>query len=852
MLWSLFQLLILRRLRDRPLVSVLTVVSIALGVAVFLAIRITNTSATAAFQSTLDVVSGRSHLVVSARTEDLDEDFFPQVAQVEGIAAATPLVEGYAVLPEHPGEYLHLFGVDLFTNAPFLPPQTEEGFTGEFDTEAFLSQAATVSLSEAMRERCGLVEGEAVLLEIDGRRVEVQVSAMGSEAFLGSGQSSHQAIMDIGWAQELLGRVGGLSSVQVRLENPREIDLMIERLRGQLGQANLAIAPPEARSRQVGNMLSGFQLNLTALSLIALLVGVFLVYSTSVASVVQRRPEIGTLKSLGASPAQIRGLFLGEALCFGALGIVLGSLGGILLARALTSAVGETISAHYLLLTIENLALAPTDFVWGALAGLTACVVGSLAPAAEAARVDPVQALHPGRLQERQLGRVAGMALWGLLLIGLAGLLSWLALETGPPWLSFLACLSLTFGCALPCPWVADRLGKGILRSSLVFPVSLQLGFQTFQRSLHRSGVTIAALMTALAMTTGVTLMIASFRDTVGTWIGQSMHADLYLTPAANEVLGLQSLFPTTLYQKLQQAEWVEKTETVREVPLTLVDGEATTLRVIDARDGNRYRFLGGDHLQKFQAAQEEGAVMVSEAYARRFQVGEGDSIWLPTPQGEREFQIAGVYFDYSDDRGRIVLWREHFRSLWQEDRFHSLSLTLRGPLPPERAIEKIRELAAGEGALQIYSNRTLRERVFEIFDQTFAITYALRGVALVVAVLGIVLTLTTLIRERAREVSVLRSLGGSPWQVQALHWTEAGCIGLVSSLVGVGCGFGLALILTWVVNRAFFGWTIQFAPNLTDLLLTPLAATLAAIVASLLPAKAAASQPIASSLRTE
>ena len=224
----------------------------------------------------------------------------------------------------------------------------------------------------------------------------------------------------------------------------------------------------------------------------------------------------------------------------------------------------------------------------------------------------------------------------------------------------------------------------------------------------------------------------------------------------------------------------------------------------------------------------------------------------IPTPDGPREFIIAGVYYDYSRDAGLVAISRENFVRHWHDERIMSVGLYLKHPATLDETAAHLRRTYNQHGEFLIYSNRAIRERVFEIFGQTFRITNVLRVIAVVIAVIGIFLTLTTLVTEREREIGVLRAIGASRAQIQGIVLTESALIGLLSSTLGILAGLALSVVLTYVINKAFFGWTIQLAIPWLSVLLTPAWILLAALAAGWLPAVRAGRVPIAAAIRTE
>ncbi|MEM1297135.1 MAG: FtsX-like permease family protein, partial [Verrucomicrobiota bacterium] len=662
------------------------------------------------------------------------------------------------------------------------------------------------------------------------------------------------AVMDIGWVQELYSNAGRLTSIQILLQDPSQIGKARDALASQL-PPDAVVQAPEQRSQQVQRMLDGFQLNITALSMVSILVGVFLIYNSVSASVVRRRREIGILRSTGASPKQVRGVFLAEGLFLGIPGVLLGIPLGTLLAGMLIGDVSQTISSHYILVNATQITVASRDVLVAILYGIGATLVGAYLPALEASRVPPLSALRPNRAVEAKDLPVKRLLIFGLVALLLAVLFSWKALTTGPAWVSFLACLSLAIGASLSTPWIcrwlaywASRWNKGQSHTAML----VRLASDNLGRSLHRSAVTVAALMMAVSMTIGVTVMVSSFRNTIDLWINQAMKADVYVTAAASEVLGFQAFLPPEIVAYLETRSDVTSIETYRQSMIHLQDGTHFMLGAVGNPARKTLRFIGGEGDRKVEMFEKPGYALATESLALKLDLKEGSLLKLPTPAGEREFTIAGVYYDYSDDRGKLVLTKEEYKEHWGDERIHSFSVFLNDPAAAPEVHEELQDRFSDKGELAIYSNQTIRERIFEVFDQTFAVTYVLRSIAILVAIFGVSLSLATLVMERTRDIGIFRAIGASRGQVRMVYLVEAGFTGLFGSLIGIACGLGMAVILTLVVNKSFFGWTIQLQVPWAEVWATPLWLVPVAILAGLIPASSAARIEVSEAVRGE
>jgi putative ABC transport system permease protein len=361
--------------------------------------------------------------------------------------------------------------------------------------------------------------------------------------------------------------------------------------------------------------------------------------------------------------------------------------------------------------------------------------------------------------------------------------------------------------------------------------------------------VTVAALAVAVAMVVGVSVMVFSFRKTVEAWINDTLLADLFVTPAGNESGG-SSFFPADVIEFLSKHPAVETVDTFREIEVPMGDTEVTMAVIRGER--RQFQFLHGDRAELMRRFHAEACVFVSESFARRQRVRVGDTIPLTTPDRSRPFPIAAVFYDYTRDQGIVYMSTENFARFWHDDRVHSVAVYLR---PNHRGDQVTKTLWSQFGPhrhFTIFSNQLLRQRVFEIFDQTFSVTYVLLAISLFVAITGIFLALTILITERQRELAILRAIGASAGQIRKLLLSETAMLGALAAAIGLASGICLSMVLTGVINRAFFGWTIHLAFPWRTLLFTPIWILVAAVVAGIVPAWRASRMVLADNLRDE
>jgi putative ABC transport system permease protein len=852
--FRIFRWHVFRHLRRHPLLGLLNILSVALGVSVYLATQIANHSANRAFAATIDLVAGKAELQITAPGGHLPETALPRVASAPGVSAATPIVRGLVTLPDFPGEYLEVLGIDVFTNAPFRTFDPTNFDTTEFDLQRWLGEPNSIAVSEEFVRRHRLKAGERIRGRVGVTDHELSIGFLirGDNAF-----DPHFAAMDIGWAQELFGRRGELSVIQLKLAKPHEREPAIAALREILPK-DARVAAPAQRTEEVEKMLGGFELNLTAMSLVSLLVGMFLIYNTVSASVVRRHHEIGILRSLGVTRNEIRALFLAEAVVLGAIGSLLGLIGGLALAQVLVGTVAETISSLYVLVNVREVAVQPWTFALAWIIGLGSVIASAWFPAQAAAKEDPVDALHGGTRLERSVRPSPVWLVSGLLSVFLAAAFSFLALSTGPRWLGFGAAFLVLAGFSFLVPRVVLHFSKGVgkllrrLRPHRrTVRMETELAAANLSRALLRNSVTVAALALAVAMTVGVSVMVFSFRKTVEAWINDTLIADLFITPASNEVAGADSFVPPPVLQFLAGHPAVETIDTFREMELPMGE-KHVTVAVIRGSERRHFQFLRGNNSALMRRFHDEPCVFVSESFARRNRLREGDVIELTAPDGLRQFSVAAIFYDYTRDQGIVYLSAKNFVSFWHDDRVNSVAVYVKKDRDAEEVSAAFRAEFSRDGQFAIYSNQSLRRRIFEIFDQTFAVTYVLLAIAVFVAIAGIFLSLTILIAERQRELAILRAIGASTAQIRKLLLSETAMLGALAAAVGMVSGICLSMVLTGVINRAFFGWTIHLAFPWRSLSLTPVWILAAAIIAGIVPAWRASRMILADNLRNE
>lgn len=849
----------LRYLLRHPWQFGLAVVGVALGVAVVVSIGLANASARRAFTLSSEAVTGKATHQVVGGPAGIPDTAFRRLELEGGIEKAAPVVEGWVAVPEKPGSparTLHLLGVDPFSEGPFrsylggAAGGSRQGQTS-IDLGPLLTRPGACVLAAGTAREMGLRPGEAFTVRAEGagRRL-VLAGTLEPEDANTRRAIADLLVMDIASAQEILNRIGRIDRIDLILDEGKAGQRALARAAAAL-PPGAQILPAAGRTRTIEEMTRAFRLNLTALSLLALVCGAFLIYNTMTFSVVQRRQWIGTLRALGVSRREIFGLVLGEALAVAVLGTGLGLGAGVLLGRGLVRLVTQTINDLYFAVSVRELAVPPSTLALGAILGLGATLLAALVPAVEATQAPPRAALLRSTLEARLRRSLPRTALLGVVLLAGGGAL----LLPRSLAVSFAGLFAVILGCALLAP-VATVLLMWLLRRPLgaLLGVLGRMAAGGVVASLSRTAVAIAALVIAVSVTVGIGVMIDSFRQTVVRWLGMTLQSDVYVTaPTRSGGLGGAALDPR-LVQRAIALPGVAGGHTIRRVAIPSPSGP---IRLVvmggDPRSIEKlYEFKEGNPARIWPELWSGDAVLVSEPYASRTGAGAGSTVRLRTEQGDRDFRVTGVFYDYASDQGVVLMSRPTYQRHWNDPSISGFALDLTPGADPDRVVERLRATIGAERALSIQSNRSLKKISLEIFDRTFLITSVLRLLAGLVAFIGVLSSLMALQLERARELGVLRANGMTPGQVWQLVTSQTGLMGLAAGLLSLPVGLTLAAVMIYVINRRSFGWTIRMELSPRVLLEALLLALAAALLAGLYPAYKMARTSPALALREE
>ncbi|MEE8522349.1 MAG: FtsX-like permease family protein [Thermoanaerobaculia bacterium] len=831
----------------------LSTLGVAIAVAVVVGIDVANASAERAFLLSVEGVAGRATHEIAAGARGVDEAVYRRLRVDAGFRRLAPVAEGYVTSDRLPSRPLRLFGVDPFAEALF------RGFTRTLhsgprsgDLGRFLTEPGAVLAGAELAAELGLDVGDTFEVRFAGRRHRlVLIGLLEPGDDLGRSASRDLLVADVASAQEILDQVGRLSRVEVVVDGAAEE----AGLRSQL-PAGVELRSKAARSGALDEMTRAFRLNLQALSLLALLVGMFLIYNTVTFSVVQRRPLIGTLRALGVTRREIFLLVLSETAVLAVVGSAAGLALGTVLSRTLVELMVQTINDLYFVTSVQGVEISPLAWGKGALLGIGGTLAAALIPAREANEEPPRAVLERSHLERRTRRSLPRWTATGLVLLAVAGALIAIPSKSLP--LSFAAVFVFVLGCAGLVP-AATLAGARLLEplAAKAFGILGAMAARSVAATLSRTGVAVAALVIAVAMTIGVSIMVRSFRATLIDWLQVTLQADYYVAPADLATRGQGRRLDPRLVAALRRTPGVAYVTTYLRLEagtehgptrLSVLDVEQPAFRVFPWATGERE-----DVWRQFV----DGAVIVSEPYAYHHDLEIGDRVELHTGSGRRSFEIAGVFYDYASDRGIVAIHRRTYDRWWDDPTVQSMGIFAAPGSDAEALSEALHETvarAASDGGqeIRIAANRDLRRGALAIFDRTFRITDVLRLLAVGVAFIGILSALMALQLERARELGVLRAIGLTPGQVWGLVTAQTGLTGLISGLLAAPLGVALSVLLIEIINRRSFGWTLRMDLTPGILAQAILLALAAALLAGLYPAYRMSRSSPALALREE
>ena len=815
----------------RPWQLALALLGVSVGVAVIVAVDIANSSARKAFLLSMDAITGQATHQIIGGPRGVREDVYTELRVEHGIRTIAPIVEGTVTVDN---VRLTLLGVDFFAESSF------RSFAAGTSSPAGEAENSTTLFADLLTKTGAALAARTTATELglsSGANFDIVANGIAHQATLlatfGDDTADGAArllVTDIATAQEWLQQYDFLTRIDVRIasgsgDDQSAIAALVAAL-----PADAQLLSATGRTRSTAEMSDAFMTNLTAMSLLALLVGLFLIFNSINFSVLQRRALIGVLRALGLTRRQLVTVVLVEAVVLGLAASVIGVALGIVLGEQLLGLVARTINDLYFRLSVTSVSVDAFAVTKGIVAGIGAALAAAALPAIEATGIQPRLAMTRSVLEQSTRRALPLLSITG---VGLMITAVVLILLSGTNLVAGLvAVFILILGFALCVPQlvrlVADAAAPA---AAAIGGTAARMAIAGIGASLSRTGIAIVALTIAVSATIGVSVMVDSFRGSVSAWLEQSLQADIYVGAQRG------SMDPVAI-EAIANLPGVESVSTRRIANLEDATGR-TRLRVFDlpraAYPG--FELLDGEAETVWPAWELDDAVLISEPYAYKHGLAAGDVVSLRTDNGTREFAVAATFQSFDINASGVVMSRSTYSRHYDDSAIDSLGLYLADNVDAGSVVTQIETLRDDSTALYVASHSGLRQESMRIFDRTFVITNVLYWLTLGVAFIGILSAMLALQLERARESATLRVLGMTPTQVGGMVTAQTSAIGLLSGIAAVPLGIVMAWVLIDVINRRAFGWQIDMSVSADILLATVAFAVVAALLAGLYPA---------------
>ena len=867
-------------------------IGMALGVAVVFAVDIANSSAKRAFALSLDTVTGRTTHHIVGGTSGIDEKIYTTLRTELGVRQSAPVVLGSITLVATATteadlsytESLQLLGVDIFAEPMFRDQSlngnsaTGNSTLGNSTRNALkLLNLGSVILAQSAAERLGVKTGDTITVKDSNLQLTLTNTVNSDE------QPGFESIamVDVSTAQEILGMQGRLSRIDLILPLPKtsaaankvalsngdsELQKNINFIESNI--ASVAVTDAERQRNSLTQMTEAFHTNLLAMSLLALLVGAFLIYNTVTLSVIQRRQTFGQLRAIGLQRHELFRSILTETLAFAVIGTLAGIVIGYMLGSVLLTLVTRTINDLYFTLDVRQVGYSGFTLLKAGLIGLGVSLLAALAPAIEASNSPPGTVIRRTSVERRISNIVPGIFIAGIVLVLSGSAILWLS--SSSLWAGFIAIFLIVLGYSLMIPQVLITITS--LSNRAVFNSDNKLASNTMAKStmgnyplrsmtasLSRTAVAIAALAVSVSATAGVGIMIGSFRLSVEQWLGNTLEADVYISSTSSSSARNDTL-PVTLVSQIAATNGVSG---IREARMTEVDTSIAPARLMAVRTSGdatmRYEFRAASNKPRPPAQSNENmgdqpindqdridllinsdAIIASEPFASKFNVTPGDTINITSDKGIVPFTVAGVFTNYTTGKGLLIMSMDSYHRHWKDRKINSIGANFsknEDPTPIKESLRSRISNTADSDGISMRSNTDIRDRSLEIFDRTFAITHVLRLLTIGVAFVGILSALMALSLERRAEYAVLRSLGITPSELRKLLFMQTGLMGIIAGILALPLGIAMSKILVSIINVRSFGWSMEYAIPASVLLESLALAIFAALLAGLYPA---------------
>lgn len=807
----------------------LSILGIAIGVAIIAAIDIANISTSKAFNLSLNSVTGKATHRIISTSGSIPDSVYTYLRIEKGLKDIAPVVEDNITVGDTVKKSFILLGVDLFAEKPFRDYMSSSSINFKGGLKDFMTVKNAVVLSAENSKLLNKSVGDTINALIRGIKKKIVVAGIINN-YGNPSQIENLILSDIATAQEITGKQGAIDVIDIIAnDNLKEEDIL------KLLPAGLELQRSSSRSDIAEQMLSAFNVNLNALSMLALIVGIFLIYNTMTFSVVQRKKVLGIYRSLGVTESEIYRLIISEVLIIGFIGTVLGFIFAILISKNLLLLISRTINDLYFVVSVTEIEVTLFIVIKTFAVGILASLISALKPAREASQAKPGVSIVRSNQESKIIKNIYRVSVYGII-SGLTGTFI-LMVPSKNVWLSYIGVLPIIIGFALLSPLVI-KISDKILTplSGKLFGITGKISSRSIIQNISRTNTAIFSLSIAVAATVGVGTMINSFRETVVSWLENGLKADIYVSAPSLISNSNEAIIPYRVRDSILKMNEVSNINYYSEFKL-YQDGKLINILASGFTDpnGKDFRLKGSEDTEAIENFMK-GEVLLTEPYAYKNNLTKGSIIKLKTDEGYRDFKVAGIYYDYSSDKGFVSVEYSIFQKYWKSKGLSGIAVFLKNEKDADEVKKKIMMTAGEDTELIIRSNKFLRESSIQIFDRTFIVAKVLQLLSVGVAFIGILSSLMSLQLERNKEMGVLRAVGLLPSQLFKISTLQSILMGLISGFLSLPLGALLAYILVFIINKRSFGWTMQFTLEPGILIEALILAVVASVLAGIYP----------------
>lgn len=855
----LFNMVTFRSMSSRRLRSFLTLSGIILGVAAMFAINNVNEKAFSSITALFEGTSGKVDLEVRSASSigEFDEGILETIGEFSGVEKAVPVLQISAALPAEGEEDVSLdffgmgsggilvYGIDPLADQDIRDYRITEG--------SFLNKepdAPEIVLVEDYARDEDIKVGTTVSFLTEKGLSDFRVIGFMAKEGAGLTNLGKFGVMDLHEVQKILEGEGKINRIDVTVTNPdgdpEEMDALRDELSLALGEG-YEVKFPGAEGQEMNQMLSGYQISLNFMAGIALFVGAFLIYNALSMTVAERNHEFGLLRCVGMTRRQIMLQVILEGLILGLAGAMIGAVAGILLSEGLSVFMARILGQE-----LERGVISTSILISSMLVGIVVTLISAVVPAIKAGKSSPVQALQGGRQGKSGEPHKSIWMLGILLLLVSAGILIWNPFPYDVQFrLGSITVFALFLGATFTIP-ITINAWQWITRWPFrkVFGSIGEIGSRNIKRSRNRTMLTAAALMVGVAMIVSTQGITGSFRTDLNEWMNAYLGSDIFIS----------SSVPLTreLTDELMAMDSVAIASPLRTVSVTLLNGEKEEKISFMGIEPLSYTEITdfvysqeGDHEEAVLQLDQGGFIFVSEVIATKYGVGIGEEIFLKTNEGRQGFKVADVILDYTG-QGMVVTGNlSDLERYFGVDDVDTLYVNATEGADLDETVQLIKEEFQDEYSFIIEPNSALKERADNLMNQAFSMFDVLGVLAVMVAALGVVNTLSMSVVERTQEIGMLRSIGMTRFQVVRMIQAEAGLLGIIGGVLGLGLG----LVLTYILLAAMgtmSGYELEFVLPRQALWQSVVVAVITSQLAALIPALRAAKIPMLSAIHYE